>query len=154
VKIEDSNFGGGFFAYIHTTWCHVKGYGPKWHNLTSSGCQILILRVRGPKWHIRTNSRAAGVFNSILYIHTDETPPCVYRKMAMLVMTRKCLGDCHFFLEELGLSLTINITVYNPTCKYNPQRNENYIQILAIPGLSGRRRSEPSKKLTTRPTKE
>jgi hypothetical protein len=33
-KVEDSNFGGFFFAYIHATWRHLKGYGPKWHNLT------------------------------------------------------------------------------------------------------------------------
>ena len=46
-----------------------RGYGPKWHNLTSSGCQISILQVRGPKWHLRTSSRAAGVFNSIKYLH-------------------------------------------------------------------------------------
>ena len=57
----------GFFAYIHIMWRHVKGYGPKWHNLTSSGCQISILRVRKPKWHIKTSSRTADVFNSIFY---------------------------------------------------------------------------------------
>ena len=55
----------GFFAYIHIMWRHVKGYGPKWHNLTSSGCQISILRVRGPKWHLKTSSKAVGVFNSL-----------------------------------------------------------------------------------------
>ena len=66
VKVEDNNFGGVFFAYVHATWRHIKGYGPKWHNLTSLGCQILILRVRGPKWHLRTSSRAVGVFNSNL----------------------------------------------------------------------------------------
>ena len=38
-----------FFSYIHATWRHLKGYGSKWHNLTSSGCQNSILRVRGPK---------------------------------------------------------------------------------------------------------
>ena len=43
---------------------HLKGYGSKWHNLTSSWCHISILRVRGAKWHLRTSSRAAGVFNS------------------------------------------------------------------------------------------
>jgi hypothetical protein len=59
-----------------------------------------------------------------------------------------------FFWEEPGLSLTIKITVHNPICKYNLQRNENYIQILAIPDLPSRRRSEPSKNLTTTPTKE
>jgi hypothetical protein len=58
------------------------------------------------------------------------------------------------FLEEPGLSLTIKMTVHNPICKYNLQRNENYIQILAIPDLPSRRRSEPSKNLTTTPTKE
>ena len=55
----------GFFAYIHATWRHVRSYGPKWLNLTSSGCQILILRVRRPKWHLWTSSRVAGVFTSI-----------------------------------------------------------------------------------------
>jgi len=45
-----------------------RGYGPKWHNLTSSGCQISILQVRGPKWHLRTSSRAAGVFNSLNFL--------------------------------------------------------------------------------------
>ena len=59
----------GFFAYIHATWRHIKWYGPKWHNLTSSGCQISILQVRGPKWHLGTSSRTAGVFNSFFYIH-------------------------------------------------------------------------------------
>jgi len=43
----------------------LKGYGPKWHHLTSSGCQISILRVHWPKWHLGTSSRAAGVFNSL-----------------------------------------------------------------------------------------
>jgi len=43
----------------------LKGYGPKWHNLTSLECQISILRVCGPKWHLGTSSRTAGVFNSI-----------------------------------------------------------------------------------------
>ena len=42
------------------------GYGPKWHNLTNSGCQISILRVCGPKWYLGTSSRAAGVFSSFL----------------------------------------------------------------------------------------
>ena len=65
VKVEDSNFGGFFFAYIHATWRHVKRYGPKWHNLTSSGNQISILQVHGPKWHLRTSLRTTGVFNSI-----------------------------------------------------------------------------------------
>jgi len=68
VKVEDNNFGGFFFAYIHATWCRIKGYGPKWHNLTSSECQISILRVRGPKWHLESSSRAAGVFNSFFNI--------------------------------------------------------------------------------------
>ena len=32
----------------------------------------------------------------ISYIHSDQTPSfCVYRKMAMLVMMKKCLGQCH-----------------------------------------------------------
>ena len=48
----------------HAYSCPLKVYGPKWHNLSSSGCQISILRVRGPKWHLETSSRAAGVFNS------------------------------------------------------------------------------------------
>ena len=52
-----------FFIYSYPS----KGYRSKWHNLTSSGCQISILRVRGPKWHLRTSSRAAGVFNSFGY---------------------------------------------------------------------------------------
>ena len=48
VKLEDDKFGGVFFAYIHAMWHHIKRYGPKWHNLTSSGSQISILQVRGP----------------------------------------------------------------------------------------------------------
>ena len=32
----------------------------------------------------------------ISYIHSDQTPSfCVYRKMKMVVMTRKCLGQYH-----------------------------------------------------------
>ena len=60
VKVEDDKTQGLFCIYS----CPLKGYGPKWHNLTSSGSQISILRVRGPKWHLETSSRAAGVFNS------------------------------------------------------------------------------------------
>jgi len=63
VKIEDDKTQGPFCIYS----CPLKGYGPKWHNLTSSGSQISILRVRGPKWHLETSSRAAGVFNSLIY---------------------------------------------------------------------------------------
>lgn len=37
------------------------GYGPKWHNLRSLGCQILILRVSWPQWHIGKSSRVIGV---------------------------------------------------------------------------------------------
>ena len=33
----------------HAYSCPLKVYGPKWHNLSSSGCQISILRVCGPK---------------------------------------------------------------------------------------------------------
>jgi len=61
VKVEDDKTQGPFCIYS----CPLKGYGPKWHNLTSSGSQISILRVRGPKWHLGTSSRAAGVFNSL-----------------------------------------------------------------------------------------
>ena len=60
VKVEDDKTQGHFCIYS----CPLKGYGAKWHNLTSSGSQISILRVRGPKWHLGTSSRAASVFNS------------------------------------------------------------------------------------------
>ena len=60
VNVEDDKTQGPFFIYS----CPLKRYGPKWHNLTSSGSQISILRVRGPKWHLEISSRAAGVFNS------------------------------------------------------------------------------------------
>ena len=63
VKVEDDKTQGPFFIYAFP----LKGYGPKWHNLTSSGSQISILRVRGPKWHLGTSSRAAGVFNSFYF---------------------------------------------------------------------------------------
>ena len=47
------------------------------------------------------------------------------------------------------------MTVYNPTCKDNPKRNENYIQIFARnPGLPRHRRSKPSMRPITTPTKE
>jgi len=58
---EDDKTPGLFCIYSYP----LKGYGPKWHNLTSLGCQISILRVCGPKWHLETSSRTAGVFNSI-----------------------------------------------------------------------------------------
>ena len=61
VDIEDDKIQRLFCIYSY----RLKGYGPKWHNLTSSGCQISILQIRGPKWHLRTSSRAAGVFNSL-----------------------------------------------------------------------------------------
>ena len=60
---EDDKTQGHFCIYS----CPLKGYGPKWHNLISSGCQISILRVRGPKWHLGTSSRTVGVFNSFNY---------------------------------------------------------------------------------------
>jgi len=41
----------------------MRGYGPKWHTLTSSGRQISILRVHGPKWHGAISLRAVNVFN-------------------------------------------------------------------------------------------
>ena len=50
----------GVTALLHL----FKGYGTKWHNLTSLGCQILILRVRGPEWYLGISSKAAGAFNS------------------------------------------------------------------------------------------
>ena len=61
INLED------LFAYIHAMWCHVKRYGPKWHNLISSWYQISILQIRGPKWHLGISSRTAGVFNSISF---------------------------------------------------------------------------------------
>ena len=63
VKVEDDKTQGHFCIYS----CPLKGYGPKWNNLTSSGSQISILRVRGPKWHLGISSRAAGVFNSFFF---------------------------------------------------------------------------------------
>ena len=60
VDIEDDKTQWLFCIYS----CLLKGYGPNWHNLTSLGCQISILRVCGPKWHLGTSSRTAGVFNS------------------------------------------------------------------------------------------
>jgi len=62
LKVEDDKTQGPFCIYS----CPLKGYGPKWHNLTSSRSQISILRVRGPKWHLATSSRAAGIFNSFI----------------------------------------------------------------------------------------
>jgi len=53
----------------HAYSCPLKVYGPKWHNLSSSGCQISILRVRRSKWHLGTSWRAAGVFNSLTNVH-------------------------------------------------------------------------------------
>jgi len=60
-----------------------------------------------------------------------------------------------FFWEEPGFSFLIKLVVYNPSYKDKLERNGSYIQILVrIPGLPCRRRSEPSMKPTTTPTKE
>jgi len=49
----------------------------------------------------------------------------------------------------------MKLIVYNPSYKDNPERNENYIQIFARnPGLPCRRRSKPSMRPITTPTKE
>ena len=68
------------------------GYGSKWHNLTSSGSQISILRVRGPKWHLGISSRAAGVFNSIknMMVQSEFILDAQFKIIAFLV---GILGD-------------------------------------------------------------
>ena len=39
---------------------------------------------------------AVHSLTKISYIHSDQTSSfCVYRKLKMPVMTRKCLGQCH-----------------------------------------------------------
>jgi hypothetical protein len=49
----------------------------------------------------------------------------------------------------------MKLIVYNPFYKDNSERNENYIQIFARnSGLPRRRRSKPSMRLITTPTKE
>jgi len=64
-------------------------------------------------------------------------------------------SSCSFFLEEPGLSFIMKLIVYNPSYKNNPERDENYIQIFARnPGLPRRRRSKPSMRPITTPTKE
>ena len=90
VKVEDDKTQGPFCIYS----CPLKGYGPKWHNLTSSGSQISILRVRGPKWHLGTSSRAAGVFNSFIYHIVNETGSlttsiyCLYSVVCLLQFSK------------------------------------------------------------------
>ena len=47
---------------------------------------------------------AVHTLTKISYIHSDHTPSfCVYRKMKMLVMTRKC-SDPIFKHQRLGIS--------------------------------------------------
>ena len=47
---------------------------------------------------------AVHTLTKISYIHSDQTPSfCVYRKMKMLVMTRKC-SDPIFKHQRLGIS--------------------------------------------------
>ena len=49
----------------------------------------------------------------------------------------------------------MKLIVYSPSYKDNPERNENYIQIFARnPGFPRRRRSKPSMRPITTPTKE
>ena len=79
VDIEDDKIQGLLCIYS----CPLKSYGPKWHNLTSSGCQISILRVRGSKWHLGTSSRAAGVFNSLTNVHAHLV-------MTIMIVPKEC----------------------------------------------------------------
>ena len=70
----------------------MTGYGPKWHNFTSSGCQISILQVRGPKWHLMTSLRAAGVFNSFKFVP--------YTKLILILL-------CHFGIKDQNCPIRV-----------------------------------------------